>query len=111
EILTVLAARFVHDPEFEIRVNNRRLSFHEMDGKVSEETLDLGNGRSATVTVIDSTKLNHSSIHQGVAFWVQKRLVGTPSWSVGNVATFDGRTRFARRYKVIVDTEGYESDV
>src|SRR5690606_10591373 len=72
---------------------------------------DLGNGRSATVTVIDSTKLNHSSIHQGVAFWVQKRLVGTPSWSVGNVATFDGRTRFARRYKVIVDTEGYESDV
>ncbi|WP_431474552.1 ATP-binding protein [Marinobacter sp. KM021] len=111
EILTVLAARFVHDPEFEIRVNNRRLSFHELDGKVSEETLDLGNGRSATVTVIDSTKLNHSSIHQGVAFWVQKRLVGTPSWSVGNVLTFDGRTRFARRYKVIVDTEGYESDV
>jgi len=111
EILTVLAARFVHDPEFEIRVNDRRLSFHELDGKVSEETLDLGNGRSATVTVIDSTKLNHSSIHQGVAFWVQKRLVGTPSWSVGNVATFDGRTRFARRYKVIVDTEGYESDV
>ncbi len=111
EILTVLAARFVHDPEFEIRVNGRRLSFHELDGKVSEETLDLGNGRTATVTIIDSTKLNHSSIHQGVAFWVQKRLVGTPSWSVGNVLTFDGRTRFARRYKVIVDTEGYESDV
>ena len=42
---------------------------------------------------------------------MQKRLVGTPSWSVGNVLTFDGRTRFARRYKVIVDTEGYESDV
>jgi hypothetical protein len=46
-----------------------------------------------------------------VAFWVQRRLVGTPSWSIGQVTTFDGRTRFARRYKVIVDTTGYEPDV
>lgn len=111
EILTVLAARFVHDPEFEIRVNGTQRSFAEIEGRVSEETLDLGNGRSATVIVIDSTRLNHSSVHQGVAFWVHRRLVGTPSWSIGQVATFDGRTRFARRYKVIVDTQGYEADV
>jgi hypothetical protein len=58
--------------------------------------------------VIDSTRLNHSSVHQGIAYWVQKRLVGTPSWSVGQI---DGRTRFARRYNVIVDTQGYEADV
>lgn len=110
EILTVLAARFVHDPEFEIRVNGMQRSFSEIEGRVSEETLDLGNGHSATVIVIDSTRLNHSSVHQGVAFWVQRRLVGTPSWSIGQVASFDGRTRFARRYKVIVDTQGYEAD-
>ena len=78
---------------------------------MSEETLDLGAGRSATVIVIDSTRLNHSSVHQGIAFWVQRRLVGSPSWAVGQIANFDGRTRFARRYKVIVDTQGYESDV
>lgn len=111
EILTVLAARFVHDPEFEIRVNGTQRSFSEIEGRVSEETLDLGNDHSATVIVIDSTRLNHSSVHQGVAFWVQRRLVGTPSWSIGQVASFDGRTRFARRYKVIVDTQGYDADV
>jgi hypothetical protein len=111
EILTVLAARFVHDPEFEIRVNGVQRSFTEIEGRVSEETLDLGAGRSATVIVIDSTRLNHSSVHQGIAFWVQRRLVGSPSWAVGQIANFDGRTRFARRYKVIVDTQGYESDV
>ncbi len=111
EILTVLAARFVHDPEFVIRVNGRQRSFAEIDGKVSEGSIDLGSGRSATVFVIDSTRLNHSSVHQGVAFWVQRRLVGTPSWSIGQIASFDGRTRFARRYKVIVDTQGFDSDV
>ena len=111
EILTVLAARFVHDPEFQIRVNGEQRTFSEIEGRVSEVILDLGFGRSATVIVIDSTRLNHSSVHQGIAFWVQRRLVGSPSWAVGQVANFDGRTRFARRYKVIVDTQGYESDV
>jgi len=111
EILTVLAARFVHDPEFEIRINGTQRSFSEIDGRVSEETLCLDDGRSATIIVIDSTRINQSSVHQGVAFWVQRRLVGTPSWSIGQVASFDGRTRFARRYKVIVDTQGYETDV
>lgn len=111
EILTVLAARFVHDPEFEIRVNGVQRSFTEIEGRVSEETLVLGAGRSATVIVIDSTRLNHSSVHQGIAFWVQRRLVGAPSWAVGQIANFDGRTRFARRYKVIVDTQGYETEV
>src|SRR5690606_10973972 len=111
EILTVLAAPFVHDPEFEIRVNGVQRSFNEIGGRVSEEVLDRGAGRSATIIVIDSTRLNHSSVHQGIAFWVQRRLVGSPSWSVGQIASFDGRTRFARRYKVIVDTRGYEADV
>ncbi len=111
EILTVLAARFIHDPEFKIRVNGASLTFAEIDGRVSEQTLYLGEGRSATVIVIDSTRQNHSSIHQGVAFWVGRRLVGNPSWAIGQVANFDGRTRFAKRYKVIVDTEGFESHV
>jgi len=106
EILTVLAARFVHDPEFEVRVNGVARTVAEIEGKVSEIKIPLADRRSATVIVIDSTLLNHSSVHQGIAFWVQHRLVGTPSWSVGQVASFDGRTRFARRYKVIVDTEG-----
>lgn len=111
EVLTVLAARFVHDPEFEIRVNGQQRTFSEIDGRVSEEVLDLGAGRSATVIVIDSTRLNHSSVHQGIAFWVQHRLVGSPSWAIGHMASFDGRTRFARRYKVIVDTDGFEPGV
>lgn len=111
EILTVLAARFIHDPEFEISVNGAQRRFAEIEGRVSEETLNLGTGRTATVIVIDSTRQNHSSVHQGIAFWVQRRLVGSPSWAVGQIANFDGRTRFARRYKVIVDTQGYEADV
>ncbi|MBF4210160.1 ATP-binding protein [Pseudomonas donghuensis] len=111
EILTVLAARFIHDPEFEIRVNGMPLTFDRLEGHVRESVIALSDGRNAKVFVIDSTRLNHSSIHQGIAFWVDKRLVGDPSWAIGQVANFDGRTRFAKRYKVIVDTEGFEQHV
>lgn len=110
EILTVLSTRFIHDPEFSIRVNGQSLAFHQIEGKVSESTLAIDASHSVTVIVIDSTRLNHSSVHQGIAFWVQRRLVGTPSWTVGPVS-FDGRTRFARRYKVIVDTAGFETEI
>lgn len=111
EILTVLSTRFLHDPEFEILVNGKSRPFADIQGRVSDETIEFGNGRIATVIVIDSTRQNQSSLHQGIAFWVQRRLVGSPSWAVGQVANFDGRTRFAKRYKVIVDTDGFESDV
>jgi Histidine kinase-, DNA gyrase B-, and HSP90-like ATPase len=111
EILTVLSARFIHDPEFVIRVNGDSLTFSEIEGIVSETQLELTKGYMATVIVIDSTRTNHSALHQGVAFWVSRRLVGNPSWTVGQVANFDGRTRFARRYKVIVDTQGFENEV
>lgn len=111
EILTVLSTRFLHDPEFEIFVNGVRRPFAKIQGRVSTETIEFGEGRTATVIVIDSTRQNQSSVHQGIAFWVQRRLVGAPSWAVGQVANFDGRTRFAKRYKVIVDTNGFESEV
>lgn len=111
EILTVLAARFIHDPAFEVRVNGVLRPFEDIGGRVSESVLTLTNGRSAKVIVIDSTRLNHSSLHQGIAFWVQRRLVGTPSWVIGQEANFDGRTRFARRYTVIIETQGFEEDV
>lgn len=111
EIITVLAARFIHDPGFQIRVNGTPLTLAKLEKHARTHALELSDGRTAKVIVIDSTQQNHSSIHQGVAFWVEHRLVGNPSWVIGQVANFDGRTRFAKRYKVIVDTQGFEGHV
>lgn len=111
EIRSVLAARFVHDPSFEVFVNGEKQPFNDLGGKVSEETISLADGRKVTVIIIDTTKLNHTSIHHGIAFWVQRRLVSYPSWVVGQAGSIDGRTRFARRYTVIADTQGFEQEV
>jgi Histidine kinase-, DNA gyrase B-, and HSP90-like ATPase len=111
EILTVLTTRFVHDPKFTVRVNGATRTISDTGGKIFERPLVLDGGGSATVIVIDSTRLNQSAIHQGVAFWVGGRLVGNPSWLIGAIVSFDGRTRFAKRYTVVVKTSGFDGEV
>lgn len=99
------------NPGFQIRVNGTPLTLAKLEQHARTHALSLSDGRAAKVIVIDSTQQNHSSIHQGVAFWVDHRLVGNPSWVIGQIANFDGRTRFAKRFKVIVDTQGFEGHV
>lgn len=55
--------------------------------------------------VVDSTKTASSTLYQGIAFWVNNRLVGTPGWIVGNTVVLDGRARFAKRYAIVVQAD------
>lgn len=49
-------------------------------------------------------KTRKSTIYQGIAFWQGGRLVGEPSWIVGKNMVLDGRTKQAKRYSVVVET-------
>jgi hypothetical protein len=44
-------------------------------------------------------------LYQGVAFWQSRRLVGEPSWILGDQVVIDGRTRFAKQYSILVETD------
>ena len=62
--------------------------------------------------MVDSTRAAKSTIYQGIAFWVNGRLVGSPSWVVGSEAVIDGRARFAKRYSIVVKTDdGWTAEV
>jgi hypothetical protein len=54
---------------------------------------------------IDSQKSARSTLYQGIAFWQSNRLVGEPSWILGNEVFIDGRTKFAKRYTVVIQTD------
>jgi hypothetical protein len=101
-IRDLLSARFLHDPQFVVRVNGRSIGLPEQVGLIEQMRLDAGNGRTVEAFVVDSTKAAKSTLYQGVAFWVNGRLVGTPSWIVGNTAVIDGRARFAKRYSIVI---------
>lgn len=101
-IRDLLSARFLHDPQFVVRVNGASIPLSEHTGLVEKMTLEVAEGMPVEAFVVDTTRGLKSTIYQGVAFWVNSRLVGTPSWNVGSAAVLDGRSRFAKRYTIIV---------
>jgi hypothetical protein len=101
-IRDILSARFLHDPQFVVRVNGASIALPEHTGLVEKATLEVSPGKTIEAFVVDTTRGAKSTVYQGVAFWVNGRLVGTPSWIVGNSVVLDGRGRFAKRYTIVV---------
>lgn len=101
-IRDLLSARFVHDPQFVVRVNGRSIGLPDHVGLIEQMRLNVGGGRTVDAFVVDSTMAAKSTLYQGVAFWVNGRLVGLPSWIVGSTAIIDGRARFAKRYSIVI---------
>lgn len=101
-IREIISARFLHDPQFVVRVNGQSISLPEHSGLIEQATLKITETHSADAFLVDSTKTAKSTLYQGIAFWVNNRLVGTPGWIVGNTAILDGRGRFAKRYAIVV---------
>lgn len=109
-IRRMLSARFLHDPEFAVVVNGESLHLAEHEGLVRQEVIDVADVR-LEVFVIDSSKSARTSQQHGVAFWVGSRLVGEPSWTVGNRILADGRTAVARRHTIVVRTQQLYEEV
>jgi hypothetical protein len=103
-MLQVISARFLHDPNFSISINRQSLDLEELQGLVSSETLILEGKVKLDIKLVDSQKARRSTIYQGIAFWQNGKLVGEPAWVVGKITVLDGRSKEAKRYSVIVQS-------
>ncbi|MBL1280911.1 MAG: ATP-binding protein [Fluviicola sp.] len=102
-ILEVISARFLHDPKFKVSINKSTVQLEEHKGLIFTEVVKVGNVE-LKIHMIDSKKSRKSTLYQGIAFWQSGRLVGEPSWIVGYNMVLDGRTKQAKRYSVVVQT-------
>lgn len=98
----ILSVRFLHDPQFVVRVNGQSIDLSKHSGLIEQARLQVTEALSAEAFVVDSTKAANSTRYQGIAFWVNNRLVGAPGWIVGNTAVLDGRSHFAKRYAIVI---------
>jgi hypothetical protein len=110
-IRDVLSARFLHDPQFSVHVNGKSVPLSEHTGLIDQTTLKVNDALSVEAYFIDSTKSARTTQYQGIAFWVGGRLVGEPSWILGNAALIDGRTRIAKRHTVVIKSDGLYDEV
>lgn len=111
-IREILAARFIHDPQFIVRVNGESVALDAQTGLIERTNLQIQDCPNAEAYLLDTTRAATSTLYQGVAFWVNGRLVGAPSWVVGAEAVIDGRARFAKRYSIVIKAnDGWLSEV
>ncbi len=101
-IRATLSARFVHDPQFVVFVNNTSLSLEALPGADDPIYLQVKGIGAVEVQLIDTLKAARTKQKQGFTFWVENRLVGEPSWSLDAHTPIDGRTNFGKRYTVLV---------
>ena len=103
KIREIISARFLQDPEFIIEVNNKILQLDDLcGGSHPTELLVPETDIHLTAYFIDTTKSSRKSIFHGIAIWQNGRLVGEPSWTLGERVILDGRTALAKRYTIII---------
>lgn len=112
ELTELIGSKFVADPSFRIRVNG---SFVELtDLEHLSEVYDLSIEGLGTVKIrhFDTRKTGRTSKQHGVAWWVNKRLVGEASWRGFDESPYlDARKSEAKRHTFVVEADILQDSV
>jgi len=104
-IRELLGSKFITDPDFTIYLNGHKINLLDLHDVESFEYEVPGEKEKVTILRIDSKKIGRLSRHHGVAWWVNKRLVGEHSWKGFEGAYLDGRSSEAKRYTFIIEAD------
>lgn len=106
----VLSARYLYDPEFEICINGETIALDQHKGLINRKTIEIDKIK-LDVYMINASVSGQKSVYHGIAFWVGNRLVGKPTWELGNRMIRDGRTRLAKTHTIIVKSDDLINEV
>jgi hypothetical protein len=105
KIADLIGSRFIADPEFNIVVNNEPVTFENLKGLSAEIFAETSNGQKIYIRRFDSEHTGRTTKQSGIAWWVNSRLVGQPTWDGYEGSILDGRHNIAKRYIYIVDAD------
>lgn len=107
----LLASRFLSDPEFEVFLNGRAVSFAEQPNVAHSFSIEVPSVGSLRVTRVDAEHTGRTSQHSGIAWWTNRRLVGTPSWDTAEGAILDARTAVGKRLVYVIEADCLAAEV
>ena len=113
EARSLLSTRFLTDPEFQVTINGRAVTFDDVPNDALDKfEIKIEPFGTVVVRVIDGIKSDKTARQHGVALWVNRRLVGDCSWRwIDQEKFLDGRTEEAKRYTFIVEADFLLPDV
>ena len=86
-------------------MNDEEVTFEDLRPLSEEMKVSLDNGREITIRRFDSEKSGRTSKQNGIAYWVNNRLVGMPNWEGFDGTLLDARHTEAKRYTYIVEAD------
>jgi hypothetical protein len=103
EVREAIGTRFLSDPNFTVLVDGAAVSFQDVpSSKLHEADVEVPGYGTARLTVIDTLKADKTTRQHGIAWWVDRRLVGSPGWTGFDL---DGRTSEAKRFLCIAEAD------
>lgn len=112
EVTHAIGSKFLVDPEFHITVNGVALSLLDLD-TVNSEKVEVDGYGTVTIHEINPAASDRTTHLRGITWWVQRRMVGTPSWDGldKSGAILDGRTKVAKRLSFVIHADAIKPDV
>ena len=108
----LLGSKFLADPDFRVSINGTEVDFEEIRDILAEFEVEIPTYGKIRIRKIKSIP-GRTTLQHGVAYWVNNRLVGNPSWEGYDSTILDGRGRLAKSLTFIVmaDILSPETDV
>jgi hypothetical protein len=108
----LIGSKFIVDPSFHIYLNGKLIELTSLKHLLNKREIAVKNYGNIFLSCVDSRKTGKTSRQHGVAWWVNSRLVGEPSWKgLDEVAYIDKRTEAAKRYTFVVEADLLKDDV
>lgn len=106
DIKELIGSKFLSDPSFRIIVNGELVELTDIESLTKVDVLPINGLGEVLIRHIHSETSGRTSKQHGVAWWVQKRLVGEPSWrGFDDIPYLDARRTQARRHTFIVEVD------
>lgn len=105
-IRDLIGFKFAVDPSFHVTVNGEQVKLLELASLSSQDVPVNGLG-TVRLHRLDPRKQERTLHLKGIAWWVNKRMVGEPSWDGLDAEGkyLDGRTSEAKRFSFVVEAD------
>lgn len=102
-VAELIGARFVADPDFNIAVNSRLVALTDLEERCEKYSIPVEGIGTIGIRRYEGERPGRTSKQNGIAFWVNDRLCGVPSWEIYDRPLLDARTAAAKRYTYVVE--------
>lgn len=110
-VCELIGFKFAVDPSFVVTVNNQTVKLLSLV-RLSTEQLQVAGHGSVNIYRLDPLKQERTTRLKGIAWWVNRRMVGEPSWEGldGPGQYLDGRSTEAKRFSFVVEADILKSE-